>query len=73
MATSIRTVSAAGLGRERCSLRPEIDDVDAELITAFLHHLEHERHNSARTRNARLAAIHSLYRYAPSVTRDTPR
>ena len=42
----------------------EIDDLDAELITAFLGHLEHERHNTARTRNVRLAAIHSLYRYA---------
>ena len=29
-------------------------------------HLEHERGNSVRTRNARLAAIHSLFRYAPS-------
>jgi len=27
-------------------------------------HLEHERHNSVRTRNARLAAIHSLLRFA---------
>jgi site-specific recombinase XerD len=34
------------------------------LIGAFLTHLEQERHNSARTRNARLAAIRSLYRYA---------
>ncbi len=34
------------------------------LIPAFLDHLEHERHNSVRTRNARLAAIHSLFRYA---------
>ncbi len=42
----------------------EIDDLDAELITRFLVHLEQERGNSARTRNARLAAIHSLYRYA---------
>jgi integrase/recombinase XerD len=42
----------------------EIDDLDAELITAFLGHLEHERHNTARTRNVRLAAIHSLYQYA---------
>lgn len=42
----------------------EVDDLDAELITAFLAHLEHERHNTARTRNVRLAAIHSLYRYA---------
>src|SRR5450755_4693971 len=42
----------------------EVDDLDAELITGFLVHLEQERGNSARTRNARLAAIHSLYRYA---------
>ena len=39
-------------------------DLDAPLIGAFLDHLEHERGNSPRTRNARLAAIHSLYRYA---------
>ena len=31
---------------------------------AFLDHLEHERGNSISTRNARLAAIHSLFRYA---------
>lgn len=33
-------------------------------ISAFLDHLENERSNGARTRNARLAAIHSLYRFA---------
>jgi site-specific recombinase XerD len=42
----------------------DFDDLDAELICAFLDHLEHERHNSIRTRNARLAAIHSMYRFA---------
>jgi integrase/recombinase XerD len=41
----------------------DIADLDAGLIGAFLEHLEHERHNSATTRNARLAAIHSLFRY----------
>ena len=39
-------------------------DLDAPLIGAFLQHLEHDRGNSVRTRNARLAAIHSLFRYA---------
>ena len=34
------------------------------MIGAFLDHLEVERDNSIRTRNARLAAIHSLFRYA---------
>jgi site-specific recombinase XerD len=34
------------------------------LITAFLDHLERDRGNHPRTRNARLAAIRSLYHYA---------
>jgi len=42
----------------------DIDDLNAELISAFLTHLETDRGNSPRTRNARLAAIHSLYKYA---------
>jgi integrase/recombinase XerD len=41
-----------------------IADLDAPLIGAFLNHLETVRGNSAATRNARLAAIHSLFRYA---------
>lgn len=41
-----------------------IDDLDAELIAAFLDHLENERGNSVSTRNARLAAIRSLFRFA---------
>ena len=44
--------------------RLDIADLDAPLIAAFLDHLERERGNSARTRNARLAAIHSLFRFA---------
>ena len=42
----------------------DLTDLDAALIAAFLDHLETERGNSVRTRNARLAAIHSLFRYA---------
>ena len=41
----------------------DIDDLDAPLIGAFLTHLEADRGNSIRTRNARLGAIHSFYRY----------
>jgi site-specific recombinase XerD len=41
-----------------------IEDLDAPTIAAFLDHLEIDRHNSARTRNARLAAIRSLFHYA---------
>jgi site-specific recombinase XerD len=40
------------------------DDLDATLIGTFLDHLEVDRHNSVRTRNSRLAAIHSMFRYA---------
>jgi len=49
-------------GKQPCRL--ELEDLDAPLITAFLDHLEHDRGNSPRTRNARLAAIHSMFRYA---------
>lgn len=42
----------------------DIGDLDATRIGAFLTYLEHERSNSPRTRNARLAAIHSLFSYA---------
>ena len=42
----------------------DIGDIDAPLVGAFLDHLEHGRGNSARSRNARLAAIHSLFRFA---------
>jgi site-specific recombinase XerD len=49
-------------GTEPCDLR--LDELDAALIGAFLEHLRRDRHNSARTCNARLSAIHSLFRYA---------
>jgi site-specific recombinase XerD len=39
-------------------------DLDAPMVTAFLEHLQSDRGNSARTRNARLAAIHSFFGYA---------
>ena len=42
----------------------DIDDLNAPLIGAFLKHLEEDRGNSPRTRNARLGAIHSFYRFA---------
>lgn len=42
----------------------DIEDLGASVVSAFLDHLEVERRNTARTRNARLGAIHSLFRYA---------
>lgn len=56
-----------GFAAERTSKRPsdlDFSDLDAQLIGAFLEHLEVVRHNSVRTRNNRLAAIHSLFGYA---------
>lgn len=41
-----------------------LSQLDHDLVTAFLQYLETERNNSLRTRNARLAAIHSMFRYA---------
>jgi integrase/recombinase XerD len=38
-------------------------DVDVRFIGDFLDHLENKRGNGSRTRNARLAAIHSFFRY----------
>jgi len=44
--------------------RMDLADLDAPLVGEFLTYLEHQRGNSVRTRNARLAAIHSLFRFA---------
>ncbi len=41
-----------------------VADLDATLIAAFLNHLEADRTNTPRTRNARLAAIRSFFRFA---------
>ena len=54
--------ASAQAGRQPCQL--DLTDLDAPPIGRFLDHLEADRGNSARTRNARLAAIHSLFRYA---------
>jgi integrase/recombinase XerD len=56
------TFASQHLGMPASQLR--IDDLGPTMIAAFLDHLEVKRGNSASTRNARLAAIHSLFRYA---------
>lgn len=40
-----------------------VEHLSVEKITAFLQHLETVRHNQAATRNVRLSAIHSFFRY----------
>lgn len=39
-------------------------NITPELIIAFLDHLERQRHNSVRSRNARLAALRSFLKFA---------
>jgi site-specific recombinase XerD len=41
-----------------------LEDIDAPLITAFLDEMEKIRGVTARTRNLRLTAVHSFFRYA---------
>lgn len=48
------------IGKEPSAL--QITDLDAPMILTFLNHLEKERKNSPRSRNARLAAIRSFFR-----------
>lgn len=54
--------TAARTGKQPSAL--DITDLDAPLIGSFLDHLERDRGNSPRTRNARLAAIRSMFAYA---------
>lgn len=49
--------------RNRPPTKLRIDDLDSALIGDFLAHVEKVRRNSARSRNTRLAAIRSFYRY----------
>lgn len=56
-----------GFAADRTTKKPSalgIAEIDAPLVAAFLDYLEHERGNQVRTRNNRLAAIHSLFAYA---------
>jgi site-specific recombinase XerD len=51
---------------DRCSTDPTrvtVEQVDATLVRSFLAHLEQERGNLISTRNQRLAALHSLFRF----------
>lgn len=67
LASSDRRELLLTFAREQTGKPPTrltVADLDATLIGAFLRHLEDDRGNGSATRNARLAAIHSLFRYA---------
>lgn len=55
------TYARERLGRAPTYLR--IDDIDAELVGRFLSFVETTRGNSARSRNVRLSAIRSFFKY----------
>jgi len=56
-----------GFAQDRSGKKPSAlgwEDLGPEMVMAFLDYLEADRGNSARTRNARLAAVRSLFHYA---------
>jgi integrase/recombinase XerD len=53
----------AGERLGRAPSRLELADLDPAFLGEFLDHLERERGNSARSRNARLAALHAFFRF----------
>ena len=48
-------------GKKPCALA--VEDLDRDLVLAFLDHLEDSRHNGVHTRNARLTAIRSFFHH----------
>jgi site-specific recombinase XerD len=53
-------------GQKRLKQAPSelrMEEIDASLVSKFLEHLELHRHNSIRTRNNRLFALHAFFRY----------
>ncbi len=53
----------AGEQRSKAPTRLKVEDIDADLVGDFLLHVETARRNGARSRNTRLAAIRSFFRY----------
>lgn len=49
--------------RHRAPSQQSLEDWDAPMVLRFLNHLETRRHNTVRTRNARLAALRCFHRY----------
>jgi site-specific recombinase XerD len=54
--------AAPHLGKAPTSIR--LTDISSELILKYLAHLEHDRHNSVRSRNLRLTALRSFLKFA---------
>ena len=66
---TIRLLLLFVAAQKRCRItRLTLDDLTCERVTAFLRHLEEERGNHIRTRNQRLAALHSFFEYIAART-----
>jgi hypothetical protein len=66
---TIRLLLVFLAAQKRCRItRLTLDDLTCERVIAFLRHLEEERGNHIRTRNQRLAALHSLFEYIAART-----
>src|SRR6202007_724335 len=55
-------LAAERTGRKPCALT--IEDIDRDMVLAFLDQLEQKRKNAIQTRNARLTAIRSFFHHA---------
>jgi integrase/recombinase XerD len=61
---TIRLLLLHAAASRRCKItRLTLEDLTFEEILAFLRHLEQDRGNHIRTRNQRLAALHSFFEY----------
>ncbi|KWR74341.1 tyrosine-type recombinase/integrase, partial [Cupriavidus sp. IDO] len=52
-------------GKKPCALA--VEDLDRDMILAYLDHLEHSRGNCVHTRNARLTAIRSFFQHVAAI------
>jgi len=60
---SLKLLLKFAAGKKGDPSRLDVEDLTVERITAFLQSLEARRHNRVSTRNVRLSAIHSFFRY----------
>jgi integrase/recombinase XerD len=60
---SLKLLLQFAAGKKGDPSQLDVEQLSVEKVTAFLHSLEHGRHNRVSTRNVRLSAIHSFFRY----------
>ena len=60
---SLKLLLQFAAGKKADPSQLEVEKLSVEKVTAFLQSLESGRHNRVSTRNVRLSAIHSFFRY----------